>query len=77
MDSVQMLDSLNVGVDLEEWPLHRDVTLSPPLTSSPITLENDGEHLNLVKTNSVSMAVLKKEWKLIKSNIPFVSMNLH
>uniref|UniRef100_A0A4W4DPL2 Uncharacterized protein n=1 Tax=Electrophorus electricus TaxID=8005 RepID=A0A4W4DPL2_ELEEL len=54
MDSVQMLDSLNVGVDLEEWPLHRDVTLSPPLTSSPITLEQDGEHLNLIKTNSVS-----------------------
>lgn len=57
MDSVQMLDNLNVGVDLEEWPLHRDVTLSPPLTSSPITLENDGEHLNLVKTNSVSMEI--------------------
>ncbi|XP_060796405.1 junctophilin-3 isoform X2 [Neoarius graeffei] len=58
MDSVQMLDNLNVGVDLEEWPLHRDVTLSPPLTSSPITLENDGEHLNLVKTNSGSSSVL-------------------
>lgn len=70
MDSVQMLDSLNVGVDLEEWPLHRDVTLSPPLTSSPITLENDGEHLNLVKTNSVSMALFfkktNKQRKLIK-----------
>ncbi|XP_026868780.2 junctophilin-3 [Electrophorus electricus] len=58
MDSVQMLDSLNVGVDLEEWPLHRDVTLSPPLTSSPITLEQDGEHLNLIKTNSGSSSVL-------------------
>lgn len=54
MDSVQMLDSLNVGVDLEEWPLHRDVTLSPPSSSSPITLETEGEHLNLVKANSVS-----------------------
>ena len=54
MDSVQMLDNLNVGVDLEEWPLHRDVTLSPPLTSSPITLEHEGEHLNLIKSNSVS-----------------------
>ncbi|KAG9267077.1 junctophilin-3-like [Astyanax mexicanus] len=58
VDSVQMLDSLNVGVELEEWPLHRDVTLSPPLTSSPITLEHDGEHLNLVKTNSGSSSVL-------------------
>uniref|UniRef100_A0A4W4DNT4 Junctophilin n=1 Tax=Electrophorus electricus TaxID=8005 RepID=A0A4W4DNT4_ELEEL len=58
MDSVQMLDSLNVGVDLEEWPLHRDVTLSPPLTSSPITLEQDGEHLNLIKTNSVILVVM-------------------
>ncbi|KAL2088456.1 hypothetical protein ACEWY4_015355 [Coilia grayii] len=58
MDSVQMLDSLNVGVELEEWPLHRDVTLSPPLTSSPITLEQEGEHLNLVKSNSGSSSIL-------------------
>ncbi|XP_076144165.1 junctophilin-3 isoform X5 [Alosa pseudoharengus] len=58
MDSVQMLDSLNVGVDLEEWPLHRDVTLSPPLTSSPITLEHEGEHLNLIKSNSGSSSIL-------------------
>ena len=53
MDSVQMLDSLNVGAELEEWPLHRDLTLSPPLKSQPITLEQDGEHLTL-KSNSVS-----------------------
>lgn len=54
MDSVQMLDTLNVGVDVEEWPLHRDITLSPPLTSYPEGLEQDVEHLNLIKTNSVS-----------------------
>lgn len=53
MDSVQMLDNLNVGAELEEWPLHRDLTLSPPLTSKPITLEQEGEHLTL-KSNSVS-----------------------
>ncbi|XP_030622157.1 junctophilin-3 isoform X2 [Chanos chanos] len=58
MDSVQMLDSLNVGVDLEEWPLHRDVTLSPPLPSSPVTLEHDAEHLKRIKTNSGSSSVL-------------------
>lgn len=53
MDSVQMLDNLNVGAELEEWPLHRDLTLSPPLTSQPITLEQEGDHLTL-KSNSVS-----------------------
>lgn len=53
MDSVQMLDTLNVGAEQEEWPLHRDLTLSPPLKSQPITLEQDGEHLTL-KSNSVS-----------------------
>ncbi|XP_065117762.1 junctophilin-3 [Paramisgurnus dabryanus] len=58
MDSVQMLDTLNVGVDVEEWPLHRDITLSPPLTSSPETLEQDVEHLNLIKTNSGSSSIL-------------------
>uniref|UniRef100_A0A3P9PT18 Junctophilin 3a n=1 Tax=Poecilia reticulata TaxID=8081 RepID=A0A3P9PT18_POERE len=44
-DSVQMLDNLNVAPELEEWPLHRDLTLSPPLKSQPITLEQEGEHL--------------------------------
>ncbi|KAA0723919.1 Junctophilin-3 [Triplophysa tibetana] len=58
MDSVQMLDTLNVGVDVEEWPLHRDITLSPPLSSSPESLEQDVEHLNLIKTNSGSSSVL-------------------
>lgn len=53
VDSVQMLDNLNVGAELEEWPLHRDLTLSPPLKSQPITLEQDGEHLT-IKSNSVS-----------------------
>jgi len=53
MDSVQMLDSLNVGAEHEEWPLHRDLTLSPPLKSQPIALEQEGEHLTL-KSNSVS-----------------------
>lgn len=53
VDSVQMLDNLNVGADLEEWPLHRDLTLSPPLKSPPIALEQEGEHLTL-KSNSVS-----------------------
>ncbi|XP_046898176.1 junctophilin-3 isoform X2 [Hypomesus transpacificus] len=57
MDSVQMLDSLNVGAELEEWPLHRDLTLSPPLKSQPITLEQDGEHLTL-KSNSGSSSIL-------------------
>lgn len=52
-DSVQMLENLNVGPELEEWPLHRDLTLSPPLKSQPITLEQEGEHLAL-KSNSVS-----------------------
>ncbi|MEQ2198567.1 hypothetical protein XENOCAPTIV_014714, partial [Xenoophorus captivus] len=50
-DSVQMLDNLNVGPELEEWPLHRDLTLSPPLKSQPITLEQEGEHL-IIKSNS-------------------------
>lgn len=53
VDSVQMLDNLNVGAELEEWPLHRDLTLSPPLKSQPITLEQEGETLTL-KSNSVS-----------------------
>lgn len=53
VDSVQMLDNLNVGAEMEEWPLHRDLTLSPPLKSQPITLEQEGEHLTL-KSNSVS-----------------------
>uniref|UniRef100_A0A673C0T8 Si:ch211-146m13.3 n=1 Tax=Sphaeramia orbicularis TaxID=375764 RepID=A0A673C0T8_9TELE len=57
VDSVQMLDNLNVGAELEEWPLHRDLTLSPPLKSQPITLEQDGEQLTL-KTNSVSVRIL-------------------
>ncbi|XP_045065939.1 junctophilin-3 isoform X2 [Coregonus clupeaformis] len=57
MDSVQMLDTLNVGAEQEEWPLHRDLTLSPPLKSQPITLEQDGEHLTL-KSNSGSSSVL-------------------
>lgn len=57
VDSVQMLDNLNVGAELEEWPLHRDLTLSPPLKSQPITLEQDGEQLTL-KTNSVSVKPL-------------------
>uniref|UniRef100_A0A3Q3KVH7 Junctophilin 3 n=1 Tax=Labrus bergylta TaxID=56723 RepID=A0A3Q3KVH7_9LABR len=57
MDSVQMLDNLNVGAELEEWPLHRDLTLSPPLKSPPITLEQDGENLPL-KSNSGSSSIL-------------------
>uniref|UniRef100_A0A3P8RJM4 Junctophilin n=1 Tax=Amphiprion percula TaxID=161767 RepID=A0A3P8RJM4_AMPPE len=57
MDSVQMLDNLNVGAELEEWPLHRDLTLSPPLKSQPITLEQEGEHLTL-KSNSGSSSIL-------------------
>uniref|UniRef100_A0A8C7GR75 Junctophilin 3a n=1 Tax=Oncorhynchus kisutch TaxID=8019 RepID=A0A8C7GR75_ONCKI len=57
MDSVQMLDTLNVGAEQEEWPLHRDLTLSPPLKSQPITLEQDGEHHTL-KSNSGSSSVL-------------------
>lgn len=52
-DSVQMLDNLNLGAELEEWPLHRDLTLAPPLKSQPITLVQDGELLTL-KSNSVS-----------------------
>ncbi|XP_075934677.1 junctophilin-3 isoform X2 [Anarhichas minor] len=57
MDSVQMLDNLNVGAELEEWPLHRDLTLSPPLKSQPITLEQEGELLTL-KSNSGSSSIL-------------------
>lgn len=51
VDSVQMLDSLTVGAELEEWPLHRDLTLSPPLKSQPIALEPEGEAL---KASAVS-----------------------
>ncbi|CAL8243570.1 unnamed protein product [Lota lota] len=57
MDSVQMLDNLNVGAELEDWPLHRDLTLSPPLKSQPIALEQEGEHLTL-KSNSGSSSIL-------------------
>ncbi|KAJ3593953.1 hypothetical protein NHX12_006286 [Muraenolepis orangiensis] len=57
MDSVQMLDNLNVGAELEEWPLHRDLTLSPPLKSQPIAPEQEGEHLTL-KSNSGSSSIL-------------------
>ncbi|XP_010864579.1 junctophilin-3 isoform X2 [Esox lucius] len=57
MDSVQMLDTLNVGAELEEWPIHRDLTLSPPLKSQPISLEQDRERLTL-KSNSGSSSVL-------------------
>uniref|UniRef100_A0A3Q2CC43 Junctophilin n=1 Tax=Cyprinodon variegatus TaxID=28743 RepID=A0A3Q2CC43_CYPVA len=56
-DSVQMLDNLNVGPELEEWPLHRDLTLSPPLKSQPITLEQEGDHLT-IKSNSGSSSIL-------------------
>uniref|UniRef100_A0A3B3BZ89 Junctophilin 3 n=1 Tax=Oryzias melastigma TaxID=30732 RepID=A0A3B3BZ89_ORYME len=56
-DSVQMLDNLNVGAELEEWPLHRDLTLSPPLKSQPIILEQDSEHPTL-KPNSGSSSIL-------------------
>lgn len=55
VDSVQMLDNLNVGAEMEKWPLHRDLTLSPPLKSQPITLEQEGENLTL-KSNSVSFS---------------------
>ncbi|XP_061671767.1 junctophilin-3 isoform X2 [Syngnathoides biaculeatus] len=51
VDSVQMLDNLSVGTELENWPLHRDLTLSPPLQSQPIVLEQEGELLTL-KSNS-------------------------
>ncbi|XP_056464257.1 junctophilin-3 isoform X3 [Gadus chalcogrammus] len=57
MDSVQMLDNLNVGAELEDWPLHRDLTLSPPLKSQPIAVEQEGEHLTL-KSNSGSSSIL-------------------
>ncbi|XP_061892326.1 junctophilin-3-like [Entelurus aequoreus] len=57
MDSVQMLDNLSVGAELEEWPLHRDLTLSPPLQSQPIVLEQEGELLTL-KSNSGSSSIL-------------------
>ncbi|XP_028331396.1 junctophilin-3 [Gouania willdenowi] len=57
VDSVQMLDNLNVGAELEEWPLHRDLMLSPPLKSQPITLEQEGEQLTL-KSNSGSSSIL-------------------
>ncbi|XP_056134226.1 junctophilin-3 isoform X4 [Lampris incognitus] len=57
MDSVQMLDNLNVGAELEEWPLHRDLTLSPPLKSPPISPEQEGGQPTL-KSNSGSSSVL-------------------
>ncbi|XP_029701825.1 junctophilin-3 isoform X2 [Takifugu rubripes] len=57
VDSVQMLDNLNVGAELEEWPLHRDLTLSPPLKSQPVALEQEGELLTL-KPNSGSSSIL-------------------
>uniref|UniRef100_A0A3Q3AKN5 Junctophilin 3 n=1 Tax=Kryptolebias marmoratus TaxID=37003 RepID=A0A3Q3AKN5_KRYMA len=57
VDSVQMLDNLNVGSELEEWPLHRDLTLSPPLRSKPITLEQE-EKLLTLKSNSGSSSIL-------------------
>uniref|UniRef100_A0A8C2WKK8 Junctophilin 3a n=1 Tax=Cyclopterus lumpus TaxID=8103 RepID=A0A8C2WKK8_CYCLU len=57
VDSVQMLDDLNVGAELEEWPLHRDLTLSPPLKSQPIAVEQEGELLTL-KSNSGSSSIL-------------------
>nr|XP_057932873.1 junctophilin-3 [Doryrhamphus excisus]XP_057932874.1 junctophilin-3 [Doryrhamphus excisus]XP_057932875.1 junctophilin-3 [Doryrhamphus excisus] len=57
VDSVQMLDNLSVGAELEEWPLHRDLTLSPPLQSQPIALEQEGELLTL-KPNSGSSSIL-------------------
>ena len=53
VDSVQMLDNLNVGAELEEWPLHRDLTLSPALSSQPVAPEQEGE-LPTLKPNSVS-----------------------
>ncbi|XP_049573735.1 junctophilin-3 [Syngnathus scovelli] len=57
VDSVQMLDNLNAGAELEDWPLHRDLTLSPPLQSQPITLEREGEILT-PKSNSGSSSIL-------------------
>ncbi|XP_061620955.1 junctophilin-3 [Phyllopteryx taeniolatus] len=57
VDSVQMLDNLSVGAELEDWPLHRDLTLSPPLQSQPIALEQEGELLTL-KSNSGSSSIL-------------------
>lgn len=74
MDSVQMLDNLNVGAELEEWPLHRDLTLSPPLKSQPITLEQDVEHL-ILKPNSVSIH-LRKQACLFVCSQPFTVVHI-
>uniref|UniRef100_A0A673JUI6 Uncharacterized protein n=2 Tax=Sinocyclocheilus rhinocerous TaxID=307959 RepID=A0A673JUI6_9TELE len=57
-DSVQKLDSLQVGEKLEARPLRRDLTLSPPQKSPPIALEHDDKNQSQLKVNSGSNSIL-------------------
>ncbi|XP_062856377.1 junctophilin-3 [Trichomycterus rosablanca] len=58
LDSVQKLDSLRAGENLEARPLRRDLTLSPPKKSSPIALEPDNKNHKQIKANAGSSSIL-------------------
>lgn len=54
-DSAHKLDSVRPGEKMDSRPLRRDLTLSPPLKSSPITPEQQDRNLMQTKGNSVRL----------------------
>lgn len=63
-DSVHKLDRL--GEKIDSRPLRRDLTLSPPLKSSPITPEQQDHSLTQSKGNSVSFILNTKQYELLQ-----------
>ncbi|XP_071777713.1 junctophilin-3 isoform X2 [Centroberyx gerrardi] len=57
-DSVHKLDSGRPGEKMDSRPLRRDLTLSPPLKSSPITPEQQDHSLMQSKGNSAYSSIL-------------------
>ncbi|XP_071379733.1 junctophilin-3-like, partial [Centroberyx affinis] len=57
-DSVHKLDSGRPGEKMDSRPLRRDLTLSPPLKSSPITPEQLDRSLTQSKGNSAYSSIL-------------------
>lgn len=63
-DLVHKLDRL--GEKMDSRPLRRDLTLSPPLKSSPITPEQQDHSLTQGKGNSVSVTLNTRLWRFCR-----------
>ncbi|XP_034033138.1 junctophilin-3 isoform X1 [Thalassophryne amazonica] len=57
-DSMHKLDTIRSGEKMDSRPLRRDLTLSPPLRSSPITPDQQDRSLSQIKGNAAHSSIL-------------------